>query len=224
MLVGHVAVGLAGKRIVPQVSLGLLVLAGVWADLLWCGFLIAGIEHVEIARRGARLMDSTVISQIGYSHGLTADLLWAVLLAALCFATSRNWKGALLIGAAVVSHWVLDVASHNPDMPLVPRSGPVFGLGLWNSIPATLLVEGGFWAVCIALYLRATKARRRIGLYAFWGGAILWTLAWYNNIAGPAPGPDMRSAAIGSLIFFGLIVLWACWIERLRTPDTDPRP
>ena len=40
MLVGHVAVGLAGKRLVPQVSLGTLVLAALLADLLWGGFLV----------------------------------------------------------------------------------------------------------------------------------------------------------------------------------------
>jgi hypothetical protein len=139
-------------------------------------------------------------------------------LAAAFFAKSRSWKSAWLMGAVVLSHWVLDFASHNPDMPLVPGSGPVFGFGLWNSIPATLAVEGGFWALGIALYLRATKARSRISLYAFWGGVILWTLAWYNNIAGPPPASDMRIAATGSLVFFALVVLWAYWVEHLRTP------
>jgi len=218
MLVGHVAVGLAGKRLAPQVSLGAMVLAALLADLLWCAFLIAGIEHVEIVRRGARLMDSTVVSQIGWSHGLAAGLAWAVLLAGVIFAKIRNRKAALLAGAAVVSHWVLDFVSHNPDMPLFPGSGPLFGLGLWNSIPVTLVVEGGIWIVSIALYLRATKTTGRTAAYVFWGGVILWTLAWYNNIAGPPPPSNMRAAATSSLIFFGLIVLWANWMERLRKP------
>src|SRR5690348_14773313 len=100
-----------------------MVLAALLADLLWCAFLIAGIEHVEIIRRGALLMDSTVVSQIGWSHGLAGGLVWAVLLSAVIFAKIRNRKAALLVSAAVVSHWVLDFVSHNPDMPLLPASG-----------------------------------------------------------------------------------------------------
>ena len=39
--------------------------------------------------------------------------------------------------------------SHRPDVPLLPH-GPYLGLGLWNSVPATLVVEltllaGGLW-------------------------------------------------------------------------------
>jgi hypothetical protein len=218
MLVGHVAVGLAGKRMAPQISLGTLVLAALLADLLWCVFLIGGIEHVEIVHRGTKLMNSTVVSRIAFSHGLAPDLIWAALLAAVLFARSRNWRGLWIVSAAVVSHWVLDCATHNPDMPLAPGLQTVFGLGLWNSLPATLVVEGGLWALGIVIYLRAAKARSRISAYAFWGGAVLWTLAWYNNIAGPPPASDMRAAAISSLIFFGLVVLWAYWMDRLRQP------
>ena len=224
MLVGHVAVGLAGKRVAPQVSLGTLVLATLLSDLLWCVFLIAGIEHTEIVRRGTRLMNSSVVSQIAFSHGLVPDLLWGALLAAAVFAFSRNGKAACLVGAAVVSHWVLDFASHNPDMPLAPGLRQVFGLGLWNSIPATLVVEGGLWALSIGLYLRATKSRSRLSPYAFWGGVILLTLAWYNNIAGPPPSSGMRTAAISSLIFFSLVVLWAYWLDHWTKPERHPLP
>jgi len=39
-----------------------------------------------------------------------------------------------------VSHWVLDWVTHRPDMPLVP-GGARYGLGLWNSIAGTMVVE-----------------------------------------------------------------------------------
>ena len=43
----------------------------------------------------------------------------------------------------MLSHWVLDFAVHRPDLPLWP-AGPKVGLGLWNSIPGTFIVEGLF--------------------------------------------------------------------------------
>lgn len=63
MLVGHVAVGLVAKRVVPRVSLGTLLLSSLLADLLWCVFLIAGIERVQLRQaRGRRITSSTPTS------------------------------------------------------------------------------------------------------------------------------------------------------------------
>ena len=42
----------------------------------------------------------------------------------------------------MLSHWVLDFVTHAPDMPLWPGPSPRLGLGLWNSIPGTSIVEG----------------------------------------------------------------------------------
>ena len=121
-----------------------------------------------------------------------------------------------MLFAAVVSHWVLDCISHKPDMPLAPGVAGRFGLGLWNSIPATVAVEGGFWAVALFLYARGNKPRNRAGVYAFWGGVVLVTAAWYNNVAGPPPAPNVVAAGMSSLVFFSLIVAWAYWMNQVR--------
>ena len=47
MFLGHFAVGLAAKRTGPAISLGMLVLAAVLADLILFVLLILGIEHVD---------------------------------------------------------------------------------------------------------------------------------------------------------------------------------
>ena len=49
MFIGHFAVGFAAKRAVPQVSLAALVLAALFADILWPVLVLAGVESVEIA-------------------------------------------------------------------------------------------------------------------------------------------------------------------------------
>jgi hypothetical protein len=214
MFVGHFAVGLAAKRVAPAVSLGTLVLAAMLADLLWCLFLIAGIEHVQFrpAMGAANYFHAT---DIVMSHSLLMDGVWAALLAAAYFLRRRHPRGAWVLFGAVLSHWLLDWIAHPPDMPLAPGTHTYFGLGLWTSIPATILIEGGFWLLAVVLYARGTRSHGRTGVYAYWIVVALFTLAWYNNIAGPPPR-DPHTAPIVSLVFFSLAVAWAYWMNRLR--------
>jgi len=213
MLVGHVAVGLVAKRIEPKISLGTWILAALLSDLLVFPLLIAGIEHFDTVP-GATL-NRSVGRDIVYSHGLLSNVIWAALFATIYFLRRRYPGGALLLFAVVLSHWLLDFISHRPDMPLAPGTHQVFGLGLWNSLPATLLVEGGFWLLAVIIYARATSPTKRTGTYAFWIGVAILTLVWLGNIgAGMEPNPV--KAGIVGLIMFSLVVAWAYWINRLR--------
>lgn len=225
MLVGHLAVGLIAKRIEPRVSLGTWFVAVLLADLVFFLLLIAGIEHVDIAFAGDALIgnDDLVPAEtnrmIGrdlfYSHSLLALIVWAALFALVYFWRKRYTRGALLLGAAVLSHWVLDVISHRPDMPIAPGVSKVFGLGLWNSVTATLIVEGGPWVLAIILYLRATRPKNLLGAFVFWVGVILLTVVWRANLSG---GMDLNPvrAGIGGLISFSLVTAWAYWVNHLR--------
>ena len=212
MFVGHLAAGLAGKRIEPRISLGTWMLAVLFADLVVFPFLIFGIERFRVQ---PGLTVNRMVGDIPYSHSLLADAVWAGLFAGVYFLGWRYARGAWLLFAAVLSHWVLDFVSHRPDMLLAPGTRAAFGLGLWNSIPATLLVEGGFWILAIILYVRATKPKNRAGTYVFWIGVVLLTLAWYGNIRS-GMDPDPVRAGVSGLIFFSLMVAWAYWVNRLR--------
>jgi hypothetical protein len=207
MLVGHFAVGLLAKRAAPRVSLGTLMLAAMLPDLLLFVFVLAGIEQVETARGGL------IGRNIGVSHSLLAGAIWGGLLAAGYFLWRRFPLGAWVLLAAVVSHWLVDFVSHKQDMPLAPGMARHFGLGLWNSLPATLVVEGGLWLVAVIVYVHATRPKKRAGVFAFWGMVVLLTLAWVNNIAGPPPPSNF---AIQGLIFFSAVVAWFYWVNRLR--------
>ena len=213
MLVGHLAVGLVAKRIEPKISLGTWILAALLSDLLVFPLLIAGIEHFDTVP-GATV-NRAVGRDIVYSHGLLSNVIWAALFATVYFLRRRYPRGAWLLFAVVLSHWLLDFISHRPDMPLAPGTHQVFGLGLWNSLAATLLVEGGFWLLAVIVYARATRPTKRAGSYAFWIGVALLTLVWYANISA---GMDQNpvKAGIGGLIMFSLLVAWAYWINRLR--------
>ncbi len=71
------------------------------------------------------------------------------------------------------------------------------------------------WVAAIVIYVRATRPKSRRGVYGFWIGATLLTLAWLGNIAG-APPPSVHAMATSSLIFFPGVVAWAYWMNRLR--------
>ncbi|HUS09139.1 MAG TPA: hypothetical protein VMZ30_01645 [Pyrinomonadaceae bacterium] len=213
MLVGHLAVALTAKKIEPNISLGTWTLAAFLGDLVAFLLLIAGVEHFDPVP-GAEL-NRTIGRDIVYSHSLLMDIVWGAVFAGVYFLRRRNPRGAWMLFAVVISHWILDVISHRPDMALAPGVRQVYGFGLWSYLPATLIVEGGFWLVALVLYARSTRPAKFAGRYVFWIGVALITLVWYGNIhAGMDPKPV--KAAVGGLILFCLMVAWAYWINRLR--------
>ena len=215
MLVGHVAVGLAGKCAAPRAPLGMLVFAALLADLLWSGLLAAGIERVAPVPGVA--LNRFAGLDIAWSHSLLMDGLWAALLAAAWYLLRRDRRAAWIVFAAVLSHWLLDVAAHRPDMPLAPELPWRFGLGAWNSMAAAFIVEGAWWLAAIVLYVRAFRFRGRGAAIGFWAGILLLTLVWQNNIrAGVDPNPVR--AGIGGLVFFALVVAWAGVVGRGAHP------
>jgi hypothetical protein len=48
VFVGHLAVGLAAKRVAPDAKLGWLIAGATALDLVWPIFVLTGIEHVRI--------------------------------------------------------------------------------------------------------------------------------------------------------------------------------
>jgi hypothetical protein len=217
MLVGHYAVGLIAKRAEPRINLGTLVLAAMFADFAWCVFMIFGLEHVQF-KSGMGAGKYFFATNIAMSHSLLMDVVWATSLA-LAYLLRRHYlRGALVIFLVVLSHWLLDFVSHRPDLPIVPEMHRYVGLGLWNSIPATLLVEGGFWCFAIILYVRSTRTKSFTAAFVFWSGISLLTLLWFSNIAGPPP-QNPKTAPFASLIVFSLTLAWAYWVNRGRVAD-----
>jgi hypothetical protein len=211
MFVGHLAVAFASKRVSPSTSLAWFVAAATTLDLLWPCFLLAGIEQVHIVP-GATVFNPLVFDSYPWSHSLLMASVWGLALAGLARARGIEARGAALIGALVVSHWVLDFVTHAPDMPLWPGRSPRLGLGLWNSIAGTFVVEGVMWATALVLYLRGRRARSWVGRIALGSLVVLCTLMWAS---GPwaAPPPSARFLAWFALVGW-IMVPWAAWVER----------
>jgi len=218
MFIGHCAVGLAAKRIAPKVSLGTLVLSVQLLDLIWPILLILGIEHVRIDP-GNTAFTPLDFYDYPISHSLLTVLAWGALFGAAYFMIRHYARGAWVLAAGVLSHWVLDAISHRPDMPLAPGVSAYVGLGLWNSVAATMIVEGLLFAFGVAVYVRTTSAVDRTGRLAFWTFAGFLFVFWLLNIFGPPP-PDANALGWTGLALW-LFVPWGYWIDRHRTVRTD---
>ncbi len=176
MFIGHFGAGFAAKRVAPAVSLGTLFLAVQFADGLWPLLLLFGVEHVRIAP-GIMKLSPFDFYDYPWSHSLVALVGWGVLLGVSYFLFRRSLRGAIIVALGVVSHWFLDFLAHRPDMPVLP-SGPHLGLGLWNSVPATVLLEVGIFGGGLGLYVATTRARDRTGVWALWSLVLLLFALW----------------------------------------------
>lgn len=215
MFIGHFAVAYGAKRFAPRTSLGMLFLAVQAPDILWPFLVLLGIERVEIAP-GATVSTPLRFLSYPFSHSLVADIGWALLLGGIYFAVRRYPPGAIALGLGVVSHWVLDVISHAPDMPVFLSGGPLLGLGLWNSRWATLLVECAMFGAGVALYLRSTEARDRVGRIASWGLVAFLLIGYVASSFGPPP-PSVTALAWTAQLGW-LILVWALWADAHRGP------
>ena len=213
MFIGHYAVGLAAKRVAPRTSLGALIAAPVLLDLLWPIFVLTDLEQVRIDPGNTRF---TPLDFVSYpiSHSLVAAIAWATLFAVFYFIYSRYQAGAVLIWIGVVSHWLLDVVTHGPDMPLY-AGGPQLGLGLWNRPAATIAVEAAMYTEGVLIYARVTRAKDGIGRWAFWSFVTALGLFYVANVFTPPP-PSVKLLAIGAFALTSLLILWAWWFDRHR--------
>ncbi len=216
MFIGHFALAFGAKRIAPMMSLGTLFLACQFADLLWPTLLVLGWEVVEIDP-GNTLVTPLNFVSYPYSHSFVALVVWSALFA-LAYRAIRGWHPAAIgtIAALVFSHYVLDVITHRPDLPITLTGSRRLGLGLWNYPGATLAVESALFIVGSAIYLSVTRARDaagRAGLYAL---IVVMVAIYFAALYGPPPPSTAAIAGAGHLTW--LFVIWAYWVERHRAP------
>lgn len=213
MILGHYGVALAAKRVAPRTSLGTLILAAQWADELWPLLLLVGAERVRVAP-GLMAANSLDFVSYPYSHSLLMMIAWGLVLGAIYFGIRRYVRGAWIVGALVVSHWALDLVVHRPDLPLWPGSPMTVGLGLWNSVAGTLVVEFGLLVLGAVVYVRTTRARDRIGSWGLWAMLVLLGAILLSGLVSPPP-PDPRVIAYSALGLW-LFVPWGYWVDRHR--------
>lgn len=212
MFIGHAALALAAKPLVPRVSLAALLVATYWLDIVWPVLLLAGVEQVRIDPGNTAFTPLDFV-HYPWTHSLAAAIGWSVLLGLACSRLGK--RAALVLALLVLSHWVLDFVSHRADLPLWPGSTTTVGLGLWNSVPATILVECVLFAMGAWVYARSTPARDRTGRFAYWGLVAFLLALYFANAFGPPP-PSVTAIAGAGIAGAALFAVWAWWADRHR--------
>jgi hypothetical protein len=219
MFIGHFGVGFGAKRAAPRVSLGTMFLAAQFLDLLWPTLLLLGIERVRI-EPGATTVTPLAFEHYPVSHSLVAALGWAVLVGGIQFLARRRRRDALVVGVLVISHWILDLIVHRPDLPILPNDRVMVGLGAWSSLPLTLVIEVPLFLAGVWLYVRCTAASDRQGKWGLWSLVVFLLAIYAANLFGSAPPSVTAIAWAGQLQW--LLVLWAYWVDRHRRSISPP--
>ncbi|WP_374531048.1 hypothetical protein [Novosphingobium sp.] len=208
MFIGHwaPALAVAAKRKSPGIAT--LFVAGQLVDWGFFGFLLLGIEHMRVTP-GISAMNPMDLYHMPYTHSLLGSVVFGAAFGALVWAATKDRMAALLAGAVVVSHWLLDLVVHVPDLTLA-GSPPKLGLGLWNHPALEMPLELGLTFGALWLYAAARKpALPRVLVL----GAVLLLLQainWFGSVE-----PEV-TAGTSLLAFFAyaLATLAAWWMGK----------
>jgi hypothetical protein len=80
-----------------------------------------------------------------------------------------------------------------------------------------MIVELAMFSVGVLLYLRATRARDRIGLYAFLGYILLLVVTYVVDPFS-APPESVHELMWTGIIAEALLLPWAWWFDSHREP------
>ena len=208
MFIGHFAIGLAARKVAKLPSLAMLFIAVQFLDLIWPIFVLLGMEHLSIDP-GNTAITPLNFEYYPYSHSLLMAIFWGLLLALVYWLFTKNKQGSWILAGLVLSHWVLDLITHRPDLPLTPFGEVKLGLGLWNYPLAAISVEFAIFLLGAYWYFRAGNPPRKI---AYWALIAFLLIIHVVNLTGPPP-PSVAAVAWSANLLW-IIVLWAWWVER----------
>lgn len=223
MFIGHFGLSLAAKKAAPTVSLGTLFIATQFVDLLWPFLLICHIETVAIVP-GHTKTNAFNFLHFPYSHSLLMGLVWGIVVAGIYWLFKRDTRGTIVIGLCVLSHWFLDLIVHTADLPLTPFGNIKVGLGLWDHVIATLIVEFTIFLVGVFIYTTITRPKNATGKWTFRILVTLLALVQFANTFGPAPSDSLMILFASFISLMVIIVGLAYWADSNRIPANYETP
>jgi len=217
MFIGHFGLAYAAKRASPTTSLATLFAAASFVDILWPIFLLFGVETIHITP-GATGLTAIQFVSYPYTHSLLMGIVWGIVFGGVYWLARRSSRGAIVLRLLVLSHWVLDLIVHQPDLPLYPGDTHRLGFGLWNSVTGTLVVECALFAIGVAIYFASTRALDWRGRIGAWLTVLVLVASYAANVWGGSPLSVqiiVYSAFVGTVV----ILLLAWWSDRHRIAD-----
>ena len=212
MVLGHFGFGLGAKKFAPKVSLGTLFMAVQWADLLWPVLLLLGVEHVGLQPANHKFPLN--FTDYPVTHSLLMGLVWGFCFSLIYWLVKKDIRSAVVVGICVLSHWVLDLIVHQPDLPLFPGNSPKLGFGLWNWPLLTALVEFSLFIIGLVFYMRTTQAKTAKGKWGLWLLVFLLVVAHIAGLVSPLP--DSVNAIGWAGQYQWIFVIMGYWVDRNR--------
>ncbi|MEY4472580.1 MAG: hypothetical protein RL671_884 [Pseudomonadota bacterium] len=209
MFVGHWAPALAAAAASNRApKIGMLFIAAQLVDWAFFGLLLAGVEHMRFSP-GISAMNPMDLYHMPFTHSLLGATGFAVMFAALVWLVSKDRVAALIAGAVVLSHWLLDLLVHVPDLTLA-GSPPKLGFGLWNHPAIEMPLEVGITLGALWWY---AKARQPARLPVLTLVAVLLGMQAVNWF-GPVEPEVTAGTSLLAFFAFGLATVLAWWMGK----------
>jgi len=207
MFIGHYGLGFMVKRKIREIPLWVLFSSVQLMDIVAFILVFFGVEKAAYRNSDNPFLTNNL--DLPYSHSLVGALLLSVIVYwILVIAKRKSW--ALIAALCVLSHWVIDLMVHTPDLSIFFGYGKV-GLGLWNypylsfSLEIIIVLVG--WL--ILRYMNAVSFLLLFLLVAGFSGMVF----------GKEPDAIKNNAALRTLIVLVpnmLFIVLAYFSERLQ--------
>jgi membrane-bound metal-dependent hydrolase YbcI (DUF457 family) len=220
--VDHAATALLIKRRYASVPIAPILVSVQAMELAWVALNYLGVERTTTDGTVGSVANIHLL-YMPYSHSI-GTAVTAALLAWLCIEKGFG-KAALgrAVGLGIVSHLILDLATHGHDIVLWPGwPTPKLGLGLYETAPlAAFFVEFLYGILCWYVY------RGGFGLLAF---LTLGNLANLSFLSPAIPGPERylagRPLLVVTVVFVQIVValILVGVLSRRRSEATASSP
>ncbi|MEO5494734.1 MAG: hypothetical protein ABIR08_12010 [Sphingomonas sp.] len=217
MFIGHYAPAFIAAASRKSPRLGALFVAAQLVDIAFFSFLIFGVEHMRLTPN-ATVMNAMDLYDMPWTHSLIGAIGWGAAFAVAIKLIRGTWTAGAIGGAVVVSHWLIDLLVHRPDLTLA-GSPPALGLGLWNQPWIEVPLELAFAFGGLAYFVRRTEAATAVGKWSPWVLAI--GMAVFQAVNWLAPQPEAVTPAPPAtgwlgLFAYGVLAALAWWVARTR--------
>ena len=217
MFIGHWAPAFAAAAVsTDRPRLGAFFVAGQVVDWAFFPLFMSGIERARIVP-GITEMSAFDFYHMPYTHSLLGTLVFAIVFGLFVRWVSGSERGAILAGAVVLSHWVLDLLVHRPDLTLAGGANKL-GLGLWNHPAIEIPLELGITLAAFAWYMRATSGRILPAMVLIGVMLVAQAVSWF----GPQPVDYSPALPLTAIAAFGVITALAFWTGKTRTRRARP--
>ncbi|UYH55705.1 hypothetical protein N6L26_03860 [Qipengyuania sp. SS22] len=211
MFIGHFAPAFLARGVAEDApKLGVLFIAAQLVDWAFFTFAIFDVEQLRIVP-GITAMNPLDLVFTPYSHSLLATAGWALVFGLIVGVILRSVVAAAWGAIVVLSHWLLDLLVHRPDLTIAGGEDK-YGLGLWNTPSIEMPLEIGLVLLAYWFYISRTKGPAIPPLILLAAMLLFQAINWF--------GPQPEHAGVGMyfsvFLSYGILTAMAFWVQSTR--------